>query len=44
MTTAIVLETRRGNFGVALALGLLLLVFAFAINLVLTHLQQRKHA
>jgi tungstate transport system permease protein len=41
MTTAIVLETRRGNFGVALALGLLLLTFAFAINLALTQVQQR---
>jgi tungstate transport system permease protein len=41
MTTAIVLETRRGNFNVALALGLVLLGFAFAVNLALTHLQQR---
>jgi tungstate transport system permease protein len=40
MTTAIVLETRRGNFAVALALGILLLVVAFAVNIVLTRLQQ----
>jgi tungstate transport system permease protein len=40
MTTAIVLETRRGNFGLALALGLVLLAFAFAVNLVLTRIQQ----
>src|SRR5688572_4522153 len=42
MTTAIVLETRRGNFAAALALGLILLIFAFAVNLVLTHVQQRE--
>ena len=36
MTTAIVLETRRGNFGVAIALGTVLLVIAFLINLGLT--------
>lgn len=35
MTTAIVLETRRGNFGVALVLGLTLLALAFAINFTL---------
>jgi tungstate transport system permease protein len=44
MTTAIVLETRRGNFGTALAFGLILLFFAFAINFVLTHYQQRERA
>jgi tungstate transport system permease protein len=33
MTTAVVLETRRGNFGVAIALGLVLLAIAFLINL-----------
>jgi tungstate transport system permease protein len=40
MTTAIVLETRRGNFAVALAFGLILLAAAFAANLALTRLQQ----
>jgi tungstate transport system permease protein len=40
MTTAIVLETRRGNFAGAMALGLILLALAFAINAVLTRLQQ----
>ena len=35
MTTAIVLETRRGNFGVAIALGVVLLVLAFVVNLLL---------
>jgi tungstate transport system permease protein len=45
MTTAIVLETRRGNFATALALGLILLSLAFAVNLALTRAQQgRTHA
>lgn len=42
MTTAIVLETRRGNFSMALGLGLILLSFAFVVNFLLTHLQQRE--
>ena len=42
MTTAIVLETRRGNFGTALTLGLVLLAIAFAVNIVLTIAQQRR--
>jgi len=41
MTTAIVLETRRGNFGVAIALGIVLLAIAFVINLGLTWFQAR---
>ncbi len=32
MTTTIVLETRRGNFGVAIALGAVLLAIALAVN------------
>ncbi len=35
MTTAIVLETRRGNFGVAVALGIVLLLVALYVNLLL---------
>jgi tungstate transport system permease protein len=42
MTTTIVLETRRGNFGTALALGLVLLALAFAVNLALTRAQQGR--
>jgi len=42
MTTAIVLETRRGNFGTALALGLVLLALAFAVNIALTRAQQGR--
>jgi len=40
MTTAIVLETRRGHIAIALALGLIVLGIAFAVNLLLTRLQQ----
>lgn len=42
LTTAIVTETSRGNLPVALALGLVLLLLAFLVNLVLTVLQQRR--
>jgi tungstate transport system permease protein len=41
LTTATVLETGKGNFDVAIALGLLLLTLCFALNFVLTHIQQR---
>jgi len=40
MTTAIVLETRQGNFELALALGVILLSLAFAANLVAVRLQK----
>ncbi len=39
LTTAIVLETRKGNFGLALALGLILLLLALLANIVLHRLQ-----
>jgi len=42
LTTAIVLETRRGEFGTALAFGLVLLGLAFAVNLALTRVQQGR--
>ena len=42
LTTAIVTETGRGNLPVALALGLMLLGLAFAVNLFLTTVQQRQ--
>lgn len=38
-TTAIVLQTRMGEFGMAIALGLLLITITFLINYALTHLQ-----
>jgi tungstate transport system permease protein len=40
MTTAIVLEARKGNFGLAMALGFILIGISFAINNGLTALQQ----
>ena len=42
LTTATVMETSRGNFDVAIALGIILLLLAYFINLVLTHIQQRE--
>jgi tungstate transport system permease protein len=42
LTTAIVLETGRGEFGAAIALSLILLLLAFLVNLALTWLQQRR--
>lgn len=41
MTTAIVLETRRGNFEYAIGLGIIILLLSFAINSVLYSFQQR---
>lgn len=41
LTTAIVLETSKGEFGNALALSTLLLVLTYLINLALTWIQQR---
>jgi len=42
LTTAIVLETGKGNFDRAIALSILLLTMTFLVNLALTHLQQRS--
>ena len=41
LTTAIVLETNKGNFEMAISLGLLLLVITFLVNWALTRIQQR---
>lgn len=41
LTTATVLETGKGNFEIAIALGLILLALCFALNYFLTHIQQR---
>ncbi|MEI6592840.1 MAG: ABC transporter permease [Holophagaceae bacterium] len=41
LTTATVMESSRGNFEVAFALSFILLVLAFSVNALLTHLQQR---
>ena len=40
LTTAMALETSKGNFEVAIALSLLLLVLVFGVNWVLTAIQQ----
>jgi tungstate transport system permease protein len=42
LTTAMVLETGKGNFEVAIALSLLLLVLVFGVNWTLTAIQQRR--
>lgn len=42
LTTATVLETGKGNFEIAIALGLILLVLSFAVNFLLTYIQQRE--
>ncbi len=41
LTTAIVLETRQGNFDLALAIGIILLTIAFLINVAMLRLQGR---
>jgi len=41
LTTATVLETGKGNFDRAIALSVILLVLTFAVNYVLTRIQQR---
>jgi tungstate transport system permease protein len=42
LTTATVMETSKGNFDIAMALGIILLLLAFFINAILTHVQQRE--
>jgi tungstate transport system permease protein len=42
LTTATVMETGRGNFDMAIALSIILLLLAYLINLVLTRVQQRE--
>ena len=42
LTTATVLEAGRGNFEVAIALGVMLLVMAYLVNLVFTGVQQQR--
>jgi tungstate transport system permease protein len=44
MTTTIALETDKGNFELALALGIILLSISFLINAVLHHVQKRGAA
>ncbi len=42
LTTATVMETSKGNFDIAIALGIILLALAYFVNLILTHVQQRE--
>ena len=42
LTTAIMLETRQGRFGLALALGIILLAIAFITNMIMMKFQQRE--
>ena len=42
LTTAIVLETSKGQFAFAIALSLILLMLAYLVNLALTTIQQRS--
>jgi tungstate transport system permease protein len=44
LTTAMVLETGKGNFDVAIALSVLLLALVFGVNWALTTIQQRRPA
>jgi len=41
LTTATVMETSKGNFDIAMALGIILLLLAFMVNAILTQIQQR---
>jgi tungstate transport system permease protein len=42
LTTATVMETGKGNFDIAIALSIILLLLAFIINFMLTQIQQRQ--
>ena len=43
MTTAIALETSKGDFELGLALGIVLLIIAFSVNFILQQLSPDKH-
>jgi tungstate transport system permease protein len=42
LTTAIVLETRKGNFDLAMAIGVVLLGLSFLTNVAMLYLQGRS--
>jgi tungstate transport system permease protein len=44
MTTAIVAETSKGNFPLAIAFSVILMILVYLVNLVLTIIQQRSKA
>lgn len=41
ITTAIALETSKGEFGFAIALGIILMIVSFVVNILFRHFQQR---
>ena len=41
ITTAIALETSKGEFSLGIALGIILLAVAFTVNIVLRYIQQK---
>jgi tungstate transport system permease protein len=42
LTTATVMESSKGNFDVAIALSIILMLLVYGVNLVLTYAQQRR--
>jgi tungstate transport system permease protein len=44
LTTATVLAVSKGEFGLAIALGIILMVLVYLVNMVLTTIQQRSQA
>jgi tungstate transport system permease protein len=42
LTTAIVTETGKGNFELAMAYGIILLLLSFSVNMILTKIQQKN--
>jgi tungstate transport system permease protein len=42
LTTAIVMENSKGDFGLAIALGILLMILVYVVNLILTGIQQQS--
>ncbi len=44
LTTATVMETGKGNFDIAIALSIILLLLTFLVNLLLTMVQQKRRA
>jgi tungstate transport system permease protein len=41
LTTAVVMEVSKGDFGLAIALSIILMLIVFAVNVLLTIIQQR---
>jgi tungstate transport system permease protein len=44
LTTAIVMENSKGDFGLAIALGIILMILVYLVNFILTMVQQRARA